>query len=538
MTAALKLIDTLLAAGIENATCVPGESYLAVLDAIYERQDRFRLITCRQEGGAATMAEAMGRLTGKPGVCFVTRGPGATNASIGVHNAKQNGTPMLLFVGQIALGDRGREAFQEVDFEAMFAPLAKWAVEILDGARMVEITSQAIRVALSGRPGPVVIGLPEDMLSEVCDAAAIAPFLPPPQPCDVTHIRGRLAKAQRPLAIIGGSTWDQETTKSFTKICENAAIPIVTSFRRQSLIDHRSPAYAGVLGLGPDPKLVEKVKAADCILALGTRLGDIVSQGYSLFKEEGGARLIHICDEATDLGRVFPVSEGLIARPSAFVSALQSVEGAAQRRKWFETARHDYEAFRDWVPEGLALNPAKVMQTLRRKVPDNAIITNGAGNFAIWAHRYFPLHGFNCQLGPVSGAMGYALPAALGAAALYPERSIIAATGDGDFMMTVQELATAAQYGLKVIILLLNNGMYGTIRMHQERHFPGRISATELANPDFVALAKAHGLDGAVLDKDANIDSVLDAAIASPTTFLIEMRHDKAQITPAQRLVL
>ncbi|MGD8327607.1 MAG: thiamine pyrophosphate-binding protein [Sphingomonadales bacterium] len=536
-TSAHALVDTLIKAGITEGTCVPGESYLPVLDALKQREGAFKLYTCRQEGGAATMAEAMGRLNGKPGVCFVTRGPGATNASIGVHNAKQNGTPMLLFIGQVARGHMGREAFQEVDFETMFAPLAKWAVELRDGARTGEIIAQAIRVATSGRPGPVVISLPEDVLVEDCADDLSAPYLAPkpvPEQAQVDAIVERLKAAQKPLILVGGISFDAPSAARLTRLAEEAHIPIVTAFRRQSLIDHRSPAYAGVLGLGPDPKLVAKVEAADCILALGTRLGDIVTQSYELFEEgvELG-KLIHVTEETQDIGRVFVPSLGLACPSSAFVNGLGDLKGV-NRQKWFETARQDYLDFRASKPEGLKLNPANVFETLRRITPDDIIITNGAGNFSIWAHRYFPLHSFNSQLGPVSGAMGYALPAALGAAAL--GRTAVAVTGDGDFMMTVQELATAAHHGLKVIVLVLNNGMFGTIRMHQEKHYPGRVSATDLSNPDFAALARAHGLNGISLDSDEEIESMLQEALNAETSTVIELKCDPQQLTPALRI--
>lgn len=536
-TSAHALVDMLIKAGINQGTCVPGESYLPVLDVLKAREGAFSLYTCRQEGGAATMAEAMARLSAKPGVCFVTRGPGATNASIGVHNAKQNGTPMLLFIGQVARGHMGREAFQEVDFEAMFAPLAKWAVEVRDGARMGEIVAQAIRVAMSGRPGPVVISLPEDVLLEDCPDDLSAPYLastPAPKQVRVDAIAARLKAAKRPLLLVGGVSFDGPTAARLTQLAEAAHIPIVTAFRRQSLIDHRSDAYAGVLGLGPDPKLVAKVEAADCILALGTRLGDIVTQSYALF-EEGVAldKLIHVTEDAEDIGRVFVPWLGLACASRDFINALGDLKGV-ERQKWFETARQDYLDFRDAQPDGLKLNPAKVFKTLRQLADDDVVITNGAGNFSIWAHRYFPLQCFNSQLGPVSGAMGYALPAALGAAA--QGKTAIAVTGDGDFMMTVQELATIAHHELKVIVLILNNGMFGTIRMHQEKHYPGRVSATDLTNPDFAALARAHGLNGVSLESDEEIKTVLRDALNASTSTVIELQCDSAQLTPALRI--
>lgn len=536
-TAAQALVDSLISIGIKNATCVPGESYLAVLDAIVDRRDDFSLFTCRQEGGAATMAEAIGRLTGQCGVCFVTRGPGATNASIGVHNAKQNGTPLMLFIGQVAREHRGREAFQEVDFETMFAPLAKWSVEINDPDRVVEIINQANTIATSGRPGPVVISLPEDILTGSCAASpTVSPkrFGKTIDPEFSQEVTTRLSEAKKPLVIVGGTSFDEASAKRFTELCETAHIPIISAFRRQSLIDHRSPAYAGVLGLGPDPRLMEKINQSDCILALGTRLGDIVSQGYTLFKTDRvNEMLIHITEDEHDLNRVFPASATLAAQSSVFINNLAQPDNG-ERLTWFENARRDYEAFADKGPGTLQLCPDFVFKELRRLCSDDVVITNGAGNFSIWAHRYFPLHSFNSQLGPVSGAMGYALPAALGAAAL--GREAIAVTGDGDFMMTVQELATAAHHGLKVIVLLLNNNMYGTIRMHQERHYPNRISATDLTNPNFADLALAHGLNGVQVTRNEDVQDVLHKALQSHKTTVIELICDKNQLTPNLRI--
>ncbi|MFZ5610359.1 MAG: thiamine pyrophosphate-dependent enzyme [Pseudomonadota bacterium] len=538
--AAQALVATLVAAGIDTAFCVPGESYLAVLDALYDAAGRLRLITCRQEGGAATMAEAHGRLTNKPGICFVTRGPGATNAAIGVHNAKQNATPMVLFIGQVARADQGREAFQEVDFEAMFAPLAKWAVEVRSSARMVEIAARALHVASAGRPGPVVVSLPEDMLSEPCPALArppapVAPAVPSPDA--MARCLALLNAATRPIAIVGGSSWTPASAARFTRFCEDGKIPILAAFRRQSLIDNRSPAYAGVLGLGPDPKLIARVHGADLVLAVGTRLGDIVTQGYSLF--EGAARaqkLIHVTPDETDLGRVFAPALGLACRADDFIDALPPLSPREEREAPFSAARADYEAYSQAAPEGLDLDPAAVFRHLRSRLADEAIITNGAGNFAIWLHRYFPYHGYNTQLGPISGAMGYALPAALAAKLACPDRQVVAVAGDGELMMTVQELASAAQYGLKVIVLVFNNGMFGTIRMHQAKTYPGRVSGTRLTNPDFAALARAHGLFGARVERTQDFAEALARGLAAPHAALIELVCAPQQITPTMRL--
>jgi acetolactate synthase-1/2/3 large subunit len=540
-TGARLLVDALAANGLTHAFGVPGESYLAVLDAMYQSPIDF--VICRQEGGAAMMAEAVGKITGKPGVCFVTRGPGATNASSGVHVAQQDSTPMLLFVGQVAREFRGREAFQEVDHEKFFAPLAKWAVEIDDPARVPEIVARAIRVAIQGRPGPVVISLPEDMLSEeaaVADAPAVEPGETWPAPADMMRLQKMLAQAKRPIAIVGGSRWSERACAALKRFAERFDLPIVASFRRQSLFSAEDERYVGELILGTNPKLFARIRSADLVLLLGGRLGEIPTQGYTLLDvPQPQMPLVHVHADAAELGRVYQPALAIHASPNAFAASLEGVQPPAQIpwSNWRKEARADYL---EWTGEVIAhpgdVQMGTILRWLRQKLPEDAFVTTGAGNFAVWSQRFLRFRKFGTQLGPISGSMGYGVPAAIAAKRLHPERAALAFSGDGDFLMTGQELATAVQYGIGVKILVIDNGTYGTIRMHQEREYPGRVFGTDLRNPDFAAMARAYGAEGFTVTKDREAVPALEAAFASPGPALVHVKLDPEAITPSTTL--
>ena len=492
------LVDALVRNGVDLIYCVPGESYLAVLDALYDAP--IRVIACRHENGASNMAEADGKRTGRPGIAFVTRGPGATNASIGVHTAMQDSTPMLLFIGDVARETSGREAFQEVDFPRMFAPLAKWATRIDDASRIPEIIARAFSLAVSGRPGPVVIALPEDMLLDVLEVADVstAPVVQPyPDPAAMRTFEELIEAATRPLVILGGSGWDSEACASVARFAERNELPVACSFRRQSLFDNRHWLYAGDVGIGISPALAQTVRESDLLLVIGGRLGEMPTSGYSLVASPRPAqRMIHVHADPNELGRVYQADLTINASPRAFARALEGCRSASspsRPTRWTGRARQAYEANRTLQATDAAVDLAQIVAWLSLTLDGDAIICNGAGNFAGWLHRYYQYRGVGTQVAPTSGAMGYGLPAAIAAKLRSPERQVIALSGDGDFLMTGQELATAVQYGAAVIIIVVDNATYGTIRMHQERAYPGRTIATDLVNPDFVAYARAFG---------------------------------------------
>ena len=539
-TGARILVDALIANGIERAFGVPGESYLDVLDALADTEVDF--VICRQESGAAMMAEAVGKLTGKPGICFVTRGPGATNASAGVHVAQQDSTPMILFVGQISRSMRGREAFQEVDYRAVFGTLAKWAVEIDEAARIPEIIARAFRVATQGRPGPVVIALPEDVLSEmatVADAPPVEPIETWPGLTDMMRLQKLLWSASKPVMILGGARWNPKAVASVVRFAERFDLPVAASFRRQMLFPADHQNYAGDVGLGINPKLVARLKEADLVIVAGGRLGEVPSQGYSLYDIPGpGVKLVHVHADPDELGRVYQPALAINASASAFAAALEGVQppNAISWAEWREAARADYLGWTETPPS----NPGAVqMSTLvryLRDLPKDAIICNGAGNFAIWVHRFHRFRAFGTQLAPTSGSMGYGVPAAIAAKRTAPARTVVAVAGDGDFLMTGQEFATAVQYGIPVVVVLIDNGMYGTIRMHQEREFPGRVFGTTLKNPDFAAYARAFGGFGVTVETDAEFKPALDAAFASGQPAIVHVKLDPEAITPVASL--
>ena len=535
------LVDQLVLHGADLAFGVPGESYLAVLDALHDAP--LRLVVTRHESGAANMAEAYGKLTGRPGVCMVTRGPGATNASNGVHTAFQDSTPMLLLIGQVARDTVGREGFQELDYRAMYGAIAKWATQVDDPARLPEIVARAFAVATSGRPGPVVLALPEDMLSERVDVADARPHRAAPAapaPGAMARLAELLAQARAPLAIVGEGGWTARTGADVAAFAEAQAVPIAASFRCQDYVDNASPAYAGHAGLGMDPALAERIREADVLLAIGGRLGEIPTAGYTLVRPGAPTqRLVHVHPDPDEIGAVYPTELGIAAGLEAFAAAARRLEpsGAEARAGLLEAAHGEYErnlAQTRELPGRLQMSA--VMATLRDRLPDEAILTNGAGNFSVWAHRYYEFHRYPTQLGPRSGSMGYGVPAAVGAKAVHPGRPVVCIAGDGDFLMTGQELATAVQEELAIVVLVVNNAMYGTIRMHQERHYPGRVVGTDLRNPDFVAYARAFGAHGALVERTEDFPAALDEALGCGRPAVIELRVDPQAITPRQTL--
>ena len=498
MTAAELLVACLAEQGCDRIFTVPGESFLPVLDALHEH-GTIETVTCRQEGGAAFMACADGSITGRPGVAMVTRGPGATNASIGVHVAFQDSQPLILFVGDVARGMQGREGFQEIDFPAFFAPIAKWAARIDDAARIPEFVARAYATAISGRPGPVVLALPEDMLADAVEGLAPRPFVhrPAQAPCPdaLAAMMALLGDAAAPVAIVGGAGWDGRAREYFTLFAEKLGLPVATAFRRQDAISPSSAVYAGNLGYGPKPKLVERIKAADLVLALGARLGEATTDGYALLTPDHPDQiLVHVHPDPEELNRVYRADLAICATPGEFAeSAALWEEGEVIPFDAGAQAHAEWLAFSTPGSDGTRLDLARCLAAARETLPADTVICNGAGNFSGWWHRYWPYAGSPSQLAPTCGAMGYGVPAAIAAKLRLPERCVVAVAGDGDFLMNGQELATAAQYGLDLLVIVVDNGAYGTIRMHQEREFPGRVVATDLANPDFAALARAFG---------------------------------------------
>jgi acetolactate synthase-1/2/3 large subunit len=536
------LADQLRLHGARMIFGVPGESYLAVLDALYDYRDSMPFIVCRQEGGAAMMAEAYGKLTGSPGICMVTRAPGATNASSGVHVARQDSTPMILFIGQVGRGMMDREAFQEIDFRRMFGQMAKWVAQIDDAARIPEYVSRAFHTAVSGRPGPVVLALPEDMLREkaaIADPQAYQRVEPHPSPEQMKGFRTLLAAAQRPLTIVGGGGWDAEAASQIRTFAEASSLPVAASFRRQDYFNNESPCYVGDVGIGINPALAKRVRDADLLLVLGARLGEMPTQGYSLLDiPKPKQQLIHVHASADELGRVYQPDLPINAGPRAFAAALAKtdpVDGSAWR-EYRDDARKAYEAWQVAPRTPGALQMGDVIATLRRALPPDAIIANGAGNFAIWVHRFYRYRQFGTELAPTSGSMGYGVPAAIAAKLVHPKRTVVAFAGDGCFLMTGQEFATAMQYNAPVIFIVVNNGMYGTIRMHQERTYPARVSGTDLTNPDFAAYARAFGGHGVVVTRTEGFAPAFEAAQASGVPSILELRIDPEAITPRQSL--
>ena len=528
------LVDNLLAQGCDRIFTVPGESFLAVLDALHDSPE-VDLVVCRQEGGVSFMAEADGKMTGRPGVAFVNRGPGATNASIGVHVAFQDSTPMILFIGDVARGDRDREGFQEVDFAAMFGPLAKWAARIDDAARIPEYVARAYATAMSGRPGPVVLALPEDMLRDevaAVDRPRIAPPVQPADPLAVSTLMSLLGDACSPLAIVGGAGWDQAASHHFTVWAERIGLPVAAAFRRQDAVPNASSVYAGNLGYGPNPKLLDRVRSADLLLVVGPRLGEATTDGYTLITpHHPGQTLVHVHPDPNELNKVYKTCLPICADMREFAELAESWEdevihfdaGAQAHAEWLEWATPQ--------PRDAALDLGPCVSALREALPADTIVCNGAGNFSGWFHRYWHYAALPCQLAPTNGAMGYGLPAGVAAAIRFPDRQVLVPAGDGDFLMNGQELATAVRYGCNLLILVIDNGSYGTIRMHQERDYPERISGTELVNPDFAALARAFGAWAETVERTEDFAPALDRAMREKGVRLLHLKTDVEQIT-------
>ncbi|SMC78261.1 thiamine pyrophosphate-binding protein [Primorskyibacter flagellatus] len=527
------LTDQLVKLGVERVFSVPGESFLAALDGLHD--SGIQNVVCRHEGGASMMAEAHGKLTGRPGVAFVTRGPGATNASAGIHVARQDSTPMVLFVGQIARGHRDREAFQEVDYRAMFGSLAKWVAEIDETARIPEYVARAFRVANSGRPGPVVLALPEDMLSasaEVPDFSGTGAAIGRPAHEDVQALLDKLHRAERPLVVAGGPGWSASAALNLARFAETQNIPVAVSFRRQGHLDNRHAFYVGDLGVGANPKLSQRVRDSDCLLLLGTRFGDIETAGYTLpDPADTNKSLLHVLPDPDEIGAVYGVEASLACAAPAALEVLAELPGNQGWPEWTASARADYEAWREPQETPGAVKLEQVLRWMSDTLPDDAIITNGAGNYAAFIHRYYQFRQYDAQLAPTSGSMGYGFPAAIAAKLQHPDRVVVCLAGDGCFQMTLNEMSTARQHGAAVITIVVNNGRYGTIRMHQEKTYPGRVSGTEMANPDFAALARAYGGHGERVETTEAFGEAFARARASGLPSVIEVVTDPEMLS-------
>ena len=536
------LADQLRIQGVDTVFCVPGESYISLLDGLYQQRNAIRVINTRHEGGASNMADAYAKLTGKPGICMVTRGPGATNASVGIHTAFQDSTPVILFIGQVARDMVDREAFQEIDFRRMYSEMAKWVAQIDDPARIPEYISRAFHVATSGRPGPVVLALPEDMLSEMAvayDVPAAVPVQAAPSADNMEKFRNLLSEAKRPFILLGGPTWNAEAVTDITAFAEANSLTVGVAFRWQDCFDNRHPQYAGDVGIGINPKLAERVKNADLLIVAGPRMGEMTTQGYDLLNiPNTQQKLVHIHPGADELGRVYyptlAINSSLINFAAA-ARALEPVDASAWKGQ-SDAAHADYlERIKPTQVPG-DVNTGEVIAYLNQTLPEDAILTVGAGNYTAWAHRFFQHKMFKSQLAPTSGAMGYSVPAGIAAKLAAPERVVVSINGDGCFMMLGQELSTAAQYGANVIFIIVNNGIYGTIRMHQEKRYPGNVIATDTKNPDFVKLAEAYHAHGERVEKTADFPAAFERTQNSGMPAVIELVVDPEALTPNQTL--
>jgi acetolactate synthase I/II/III large subunit len=539
-TGARILVDQLVIHGADTAFCIPGESYIAVLDAL--RDAPIRLVVARHEAGAANMADAYGKLTGRPGICLVTRAPGATHAAVGIHAAYQDSTPLILLVGQVPRAHRGREAFQELDYSRLFGEMAKWVVEVEYSAAFPEVAARAFHVATSGRPGPVVVALPEDVLGEPADVPDAAPYRaarPSPAPADVERMRELLSGAERPLVVVGGGAWSEQAAVDLQAWAESARLPVVASFRRQDYLDNLSSSYGGVLTIGHDPALAARLRECDVLVAIGTRLGDVATRGYTTFEPpRTPQKLVHVHADPDELGRVYEPDLPIVADSTAFLAAARALEPLDGSR-WADWTAAVHAGFLAWLRHDRgdrALDLGDVLAHLRERLPPDAILTNGAGNFTVWAHRFYPFRRYRTQLSPCSGAMGYGIPAAVAAKVAHPERVVVCIAGDGDFLMSGHELAAAHQEDTAIVVLLVNNGMYGTIRMHQERQFPGRVIGTALENPDFVRLGEAYGAYAESVDRSEDFADAFERALAAGRPALLELRVDPEAITPRATL--
>lgn len=528
------LVDQLVIQGCDRIFSVPGESFLAVLDALHD-SPQIQNVVCRQEGGVTFMACADGTLTGRPGIAFVTRGPGATNASIGVHVAMQDSQPMILFIGDVDRGMKDREGFQEVDFAAMFGPLCKWAARIDDAARIPEYVARAFNVAMSGRPGPVVLALPEDMLCELAEALdrpRVDPVVQATHPDQIADLATRLAAAKAPVAIIGGAGWTAEAARDFQSFAESWGLPVAAGFRRQDAISNSSPIWAGNLGYGPSPKLVERIKAADLVLAVGARLGEATTDSYTLVTPDHlGQTLIHVHPDPDELNHVYRADLAICADMTRFAESVAALPAPASPSTAGAEAHAEWLAWNTPAPFETKVDLGQCVAAMRDALPADTIICNGAGNFSGWWHRYWPYGGLGTQLAPTAGAMGYGPPAAVAAALRRLDKTVVALAGDGDFMMNGQELATAMQYGCNIIVIVVDNGIYGTIRMHQEREYPTRVSGTALSNPDFAALARAYGGWAATVETTADFAPALAEAKGLSGLRLLHLKTDPDRIS-------
>lgn len=542
ITGGQALIEALIANGSDLAFGVPGESYLAALDALHDAKDAIRFITCRHEAGAANMAEAHGKLTGEPGICFVTRGPGATHASIGLHTAFQDSTPMIMLIGQVASDQVEREAFQEIDYRRYLSEVTKWTAEINDASRIAEYVGRAYRVATSGRPGPVALALPEDMLTTLCDRQQTVPYKPAkasPGQNDIQQLKQLLESAERPLIMLGGSGWSKASVESIQEFAAVNGLPVTVSFRCQDRFDNRLPNYVGDMGIGANPVLIKQMQEADVLLVLGARLGEMTTGGYGRINAPVPEQtLIHIHQGAEELGRVYQPTLAINATPDTIAPALAAL-GLNPNSAWAQQTAHARAAYLDWIKP--VTNPGTVQladlyEHMRETLPADAILCNGAGNYASWLHRFYQYRAYGTQLAPTSGAMGYGVPAAIAAKIAQPERTVIACAGDGCFMMSVMELATAVRYKANVVFLVFNNSMLGTIRMHQERTYPERVSGTDLTNPDFVALAESFGALGLRVSQTGEFEGALDQALNAHRPALIEIIVDPEAIAPTATL--
>ena len=533
------LVDALKINAVQRIFCIPGESFLAALDALYDRSE-ISLVICRNEGGAAYMAEAEGKLSGRPGVCFVTRGPGATNASGGLHVAMQDSTPMILLIGQIARKDLDREAFQEIDYRRMFSEVAKWVAQIDDADRIPEYLNRAFSVATSGRPGPVVLALPEDMLVDQTEAHDAKPWQivkTSPATADIERVHEMLATAEKPLIIVGGSNWSETTRLQLQEFSQSRAIPVANSFRCQDFFDNEHSNYIGDLGLGVNPALTRRLQESDCLLVIGARLGEMTTGGFSLIDIPNPTqRLIHVHAGAEELGHIYQPELAINASSDRFIAALAAADFAAQIQTDRDTAvASAHQDYLDWnrsISVAGEVQFSDIIHSVRNLSGDDAILCNGAGNNTGWLHRFFRYRSYRTQLAPTSGTMGYGLPAAIAAKLRYPDRCVVAVAGDGDFMMNGQELATAMQYQANIIVIVVNNGIYATIRMHQEREYPHRVIGTDMINPDFVALARAHGAHGELVVKTDDFEAAFERSKAAGKPALIEVRLDPEILTP------
>lgn len=542
ITGGQALIQALVDNGSTLAFGVPGESYLAALDALHDAGDSIRFITCRHEAGAANMAEAHGKLTGRPGICFVTRGPGATHASIGLHTAFQDSTPMIMLIGQVASDQVEREAFQEIDYRRYLSEVTKWTAEVNDPLRIAEYVGRAYRVATSGRPGPVALALPEDMLTSFCDRQQTIPYTPAkasPGPDDMQQLKQLLEAAERPLIMLGGSGWSKASVDTVQEFAAANGLPVTVSFRCQDRFDNRLPNYVGDMGIGANPLLIKHMQEADVLLVLGARLGEMTTGGYSrIIAPVPQQTLIHIHQGAEELGRVYQPALAINAAPDTMVSALTALN-VNPNPEWKKRTANARAAYLDWItplpnPGGVQL--AELYKHMRETLPADAILCNGAGNYASWLHRFYQYRTYGTQLAPTSGAMGYGVPAAIAAKIAQPESTVIACAGDGCFMMSVMELATAVRYKANVVFLVFNNSMFGTIRMHQERTYPERVSGTDLTNPDFVALAESFGVLGLRVSRTVEFEGALDKALNANRPALIEIIVDPEAIAPTATL--